>query len=48
MKKQAEPQKNGAQQPEIHITIHYTEDGPSLNDCMIAILSAHLSKSTVF
>lgn len=28
--------------PEIHVTIHHTDGGPSLQDCMIAILASHL------
>lgn len=47
MRKQAGPQEKAAQQPDISVTIHYTEDGPSLNDCMVSILNAHLSKSTL-
>lgn len=33
---------------EIKVTIHYADDGPDLESCMVAILNAHLSKSTNF
>lgn len=32
----------------VHVTIHHADDGPSLESCMVFILSSHLSKSADF
>lgn len=47
-KNHTKPQEKIEEHPTISVTIHYTENGPSLNDCMVSIISAHLSKSTIF
>lgn len=39
---------SGKDTQEVSITIHYTGSGPSLESCMISILSAHISKNTNF
>ena len=41
-------QSNEVQPTEVKVTIHYADDGPSLESCMVAILNAHLSKSPNF
>lgn len=48
MEKQEEIRPKKVQQAEIYATIHYADDGPSLESCMVAILTAHLSKSASF
>ena len=40
--------KAGRNSSEIDVTIHYADNGPSLESCMVAILNAHLSKSGGF
>lgn len=42
-----ERSKSPAQPPEIVVTIHHAQDGPSLESCLVSILSAHLSKGTM-
>ena len=46
--KQVEIQADEVQPAEINVTIHYADDGPSLESCMVAILNAHLSKNMLF
>ena len=33
---------------EINVTIHHADDGPSLESCMISILSSHMTKNANF
>ena len=42
MEKQTASRRDGA--PELCVTVHYADKGPSLESCMVSILSAHLSK----
>lgn len=46
--KREEIQLNEVQSAEIYATIHYADDGPSLESCMVAILNAHLSENANF
>ncbi|MGO5049246.1 hypothetical protein [Dysosmobacter sp. Sow4_B12] len=39
---------NLLQSKEVRVTIHYQENGPSLESCMISILSTHMSKNANF
>ena len=39
--------QNLTQPQEVTATIHYARNGPSLESCLVSILSAHLSKSAV-
>lgn len=45
MGKRGENPPNEARPAEISAAIHYADDGPDLESCMVAILNAHLSKS---
>ncbi len=40
--------KNLTRPQEIKVTIHHADSGPSLEACMISILSNHMSKSANF
>jgi len=42
--KETKLQENDLEVPEINVTVHYTANGPSLESCLISILSIHLSK----
>ncbi len=33
---------------EIQVTIHHADNGPSLETCMVSVLSSHISKSEDF
>lgn len=39
---------SGKNAQEVSITIHYVEAGPSLESCMISILSEHITKNADF
>lgn len=39
--------ENFAQPQEITAAIHHAQDGPSLESCLVSILSAHLSSAAI-
>ena len=47
-KSASKAEKDLLQSKEVRVTIHYKEDGPSLESCMISILSTHMSKNANF
>lgn len=47
MEERAKTSKNLTQPQEVTATIHYAHNGPSLESCLVSILSAHLSKNAV-
>lgn len=44
MEKETKTRGSDPQVPEINVTIHYTDNGPSLESCLISIISIHLSQ----
>jgi len=48
VEKKANTRVRNIQTPEVKVIIHYADDGPSLESCMVSILNAHLPKNTVF
>lgn len=40
--------QNLTKPPEISVTIHHMDNGPSLESCMISILSKHMSENKNF
>ena len=47
-KSASKTEKDLLQSKEVRVTIHYKENGPSLESCMISILSNHMSKNANF
>ena len=47
MEERVKMTKNLTQPQEVTVTIHYAHNGPSLESCLVSILSTHLSKSAV-
>lgn len=41
-------EKDLLQPKEVRVTVHYEDNGPSLESCMISILNAHMSKNANF
>lgn len=44
MEKRTGSRRNEAPGPEICVTVHYADKGPSLESCMVSILTARLLK----
>jgi len=44
----SKPAKKLTATQEMTVTVHYTENGPSLESCMIAVLSCYVSKTAGF
>lgn len=42
------PSKDLTRPQEINVMIHHTDSGPTLQSCMVSILSAHMSKNVNF
>lgn len=40
--------KESTRPQEMEVTIHHTKNGPSLESCMISIISNHMSKNADF
>ena len=47
MEERAKTAKNLTQPQEVTATVHYAHNGPSLESCLVSILSAHLSTSVI-
>ena len=47
MEERAKTAKNLTQPQEVTATIHYAHNGPSLESCLVSILSARLSTNVI-
>lgn len=45
MEKRTASQRDEAPGPEIRVTVHYADKGPSLGACMVSLLNARRSKA---